>query len=176
MEAQPLRITVAADASVRAFCVRAGNPLPDARLLGRNQLARFIPKTVPPAIRSNGDGPGLDRRRIVANFDSRGERFLPSSCRFNRGCQVLQNWATSAPCRSMRASPTRIQSRRHAFWEGYIHTKNPEIDRVDDWGMALAVGPGQFIRDGESGATTNPGSEVTCSRPNPQDLHRRSTA
>ena len=91
---------------LRVFCVRAGNRLPAARLLGRNQLARFIPKTVPPAIRSNGDGPGLDRRGIVANFDSRGERFLPSSCRFNRGCQVLQNWAISARCRSMRASPT----------------------------------------------------------------------
>jgi hypothetical protein len=97
VEAQPLRITVAADASVRVVGVRAGNPLPEARLLGRNQLARFIPKTVPPAIRSKGDVPGLDRRGIVANFDSRGERILHSSCRLNLRCQVLQNWATSAP-------------------------------------------------------------------------------
>ena len=110
----------------------------------------------------------------------------PISIHVERGfChRVAGSTSAAKSCRTGRPVPSaglcalrrRIQSRRHAFWEGYIHTKNPEIDRVDDWGMALAVGPGQFIRDGESGATTNPGSEVTCSRPNPQDLHRRSTA
>jgi hypothetical protein len=48
VEGQPLRITVAGDASVGAVGVLAGNPLPEARLVGRNQLEMFIPKTVPP--------------------------------------------------------------------------------------------------------------------------------
>jgi hypothetical protein len=48
VEGQPLRITIAADASVRVVGVLAGNPLPEARLVGRNQLERLIPKNRSP--------------------------------------------------------------------------------------------------------------------------------
>jgi hypothetical protein len=53
--------------------------------------------------------------------------------------------------------------------------KNPEIVRVDDWGMASAVGPGQTFVMVSYGATTNPGSAavygavlVTSPRPKPK--------
>jgi hypothetical protein len=73
-EGQPLRITVAADASVHVVGVLAGNPLRKLVSWVAISLNGSFLKPFPPAIRCNGSGPGLDRRGIVASFDSRGER------------------------------------------------------------------------------------------------------
>ena len=48
VEGKPLRITVAADASVRVLGVLGWNPLPEAHLAVPNQFEMLIPKTVPP--------------------------------------------------------------------------------------------------------------------------------
>lgn len=175
VEGQPLRITVAADASVRVFGVLSGNPLPDARLVGPNQFEMLIPKTVPPG-RYNLTAVGLASTDIESS---------PVSIQVEREDSAIELFV-QPPLLSFAELgdkfPLRVSAR---FADGSIldvtHSrkvtftpKNPEIVTVDDWGMAIAVSTGQSSVLVSYGATTNPGSQavyaallVYCPRPKP---------
>ena len=176
MEGQPLRITVAADASVRVLGVLAGYPLPDARLVGPNQFEMLIPKTVPPG--------GYELTAVgLASTDVESS---PVSIQVERADSATELFV-QPPLLSFAELgdkfPLRVSAR---FADGSIldvtHSrkvtftpKNPEIVTVDDWGRAMAVSPGQSSVLVSYGATsTNPGSQavyaallVYCPRPKP---------
>jgi hypothetical protein len=176
MEGQPLRISVSADASVRVFGILSGHPMPDARPVGSNQYEMVIPKTVPPGrynltavgvtstdvesapvtIQVEREDPAIEVevQPSLLSFAELGDKFrLRVYARFADGSSLDVT-------HSLRISFT---------------PRDPQVVSVDDWGMAMAVGPGQSFITVKYGATTNPESEavyaallINCPRPKPE--------
>jgi hypothetical protein len=176
MEGQSLHITVSADDSVRVVGVLSGYPMPEAHPSGNNQFEMVIPKTVPPgrytltavglastdvesepvSIEVERDDPAieLEVQPSLLSFADLGDKFpLRVSARFADGSRLD---VTHSPKTSFTP-------------------KDPRVVTVDDWGMALAIGPGQTSVMVSYGASENPGSEAVSTallvngpRPKPQ--------
>src|SRR5450755_433424 len=175
MEVRPLRITVSSDESVRVLGVLSGYPIPEARPVGNNQFEIVIPKTVAPgkynltavgmattdvesspvSIQVEREDPATELEVLppVLSFGDQGEKFP---------LRVFARFADGSNLDVTHSAKTTFTP------------KDPQIVRVDDWGMAIAVGPGQSSVMVSYGAAANTESGavygallVNCPRPKP---------
>src|SRR5271165_137657 len=161
MEGQALRITVSADESVRVVGVLSGYPMPAARPVGNNQFEMVIPKTIAPG-RYDLTAVGL------ASSDVESQ---PVSIQVEREDPAVE-LAVQPPLLSFSELgvkfPLRVVARfadgsqldvTHSLKTAFT-PKDSQVVGVDDWGAAIAVGPGQTSIMVRYGSTTNPGSEA----------------